>query len=331
MNTQSLSTAFKLVMRTMPILLVRLGVSIALWLVALVYLGVTGGVSWLIGQAIPIVGVILFFVAIVAMAPLYNLAYRYILYVIKAAHIAVVSEILVNGDLPKGTGQLAWGKQRVQERFGETSAMFVVDELVAGVVNAFTGTVYSIASWLPGDTLDTLVRIVNRVIRFATSYIDEAILARSFYTNSDNVWENARDGVVLYGMTWRPILMNAVALMVISYIPFVVAFILFAAPVGFLLSIFSTTLAGWSLLATLVLAWLIKVAVGDAFAMIAIIATYQRETAGLTPDPQMAARLDQVSDKFQELKERAAEGFGMGGKRKNDDLGEMPAAPDTPR
>jgi hypothetical protein len=38
----------------------------------------------------------------------------------------------------------------VQERFGEVSAMFVVDEIVAGAVRAFTNTVYRIASWLPG-------------------------------------------------------------------------------------------------------------------------------------------------------------------------------------
>lgn len=315
-----LGTAFNLLMRTMPIILVRLGVSIAFWLAALIYLGVTGGVSWLIGQAISIVGVILFFVAIVAMIPLYQLAYRYIFYMIKAAHIAVVSELLVRGSLPEGTNQLAWGKQRVTERFGEANVMFVVDQLVTGVVNAFTRTVYSVASWLPGD-LRSVVRILNQIIRFAMSYIDEAILARSFYSNHDNVWANARDGLVLYGMTWKPILKTAVALMALSYVPFIVVFLVFSAPLGLLLSLISTTVAGWSLLITLVLAWMVKVAVGDAFAMIAIIAVYQRETDGLEPDPQMAARLESVSSKFTELKQKAGESIGGSQpKPKNDEF-----------
>lgn len=313
MNPQSLQlgSAFRLVLRTLPIILVRLAASLVFWIAALVYLVLVGGVAYLIGQAVAILGVIVFLVAIGAMVPLYNLAYRYVFFVIKAAHIAVISEILVNGDLPAGTNQLAWGRKQVTERFGETNAMFVVDELVNGVVGAFTWTVYSVTSWLPGDSLRTLAQIITTVIRFALNYIDEAIMARSFYTRSDNVWANARDGLVLYAMSWKPILMNAVALMILSYIPFLVALLLFSAPIGLLVATISPSLAGWSIIAILAFAWLMKVAVGDAFAMTAIIATYQRETAGKQPDPAMAAKLDQASEKFAEIRQRAADAFGM--------------------
>lgn len=322
MSQLQLGAAFRLMMKTMPILLIRLGATFVFWLVAIVYFLIVGWVAWLVGQAVPLLGVILFIVALVGVGALYRLAYRYVFYMIKAAHIAVISEILTNGDLPAGTNQLEWGRQRVTERFGEMSAMFVVDELVTGVIRAFTRTVYSIASWLPGDTMRTLIRVVNRVIEHAMSYIDEAILARSFYQERESVWTNARDGLVLYAMIWKPILMNAIALMIISYIPFLLAFLIFAAPVGLLLSIFSSQLAGWAIIFTLILAYLIKVAVGDAFAMTAIIAAYHRETKGLSPDPQMAARLDGLSDKFKSLKERAETAFD---KRKD-----QPAAPDMP-
>ena len=55
--------------------------------------------------------------------------------------------------------------------------------------------------------------------------------------------------------------------MILSFVPFVIAFIIFAAPIGLVLSKTSPQLAGWSIIATLVLAYLIKVALGDAFAM----------------------------------------------------------------
>lgn len=336
MNTDSLQIgkAINLMMRTMPIILIRLGASIAFWVAAIIYLAIAGFVAALIGSVIEFLGVIIFLVAVIGIAPLYNLAYRYVFFLIKAAHIAVISELLVNGDLPDGTNQLQWGKQRVTERFGEANVMFVVDELVNGVVNAFTRTVYSVARMLPGDTLDALVKVLNVVIRFAMSYIDEAILARSFYKDTDeNVWENARDGIVLYAMSWKPILMNAVALMIISYIPFIVVFLLFSAPVGALISFFaSAQAAGIALIATLVLAWLVKVAIGDSFAMAAMIATYHRETQDLTPDPNMTARLDSLSDKFTELKERAMQSFKGKPKEeaKNDfDLSPQPT-PDVP-
>jgi hypothetical protein len=224
---------------------------------------------------------------------------------IKAAHIAVVSEILRSGSLPAGANQLAWGKERVQARFGEINGMFVVDELVEGVIRAFTNTVYTITAWLPGDTMRTLVRLVNRVIQYSMTYIDEAVLARSFWVEEVNVWENARDGVALYAMIWKPLLTNAIALMVISYIPSVVGFVIFAAPVGFLVALISPPLAGWAIIFTLILAYLIKVAVGDAFAMAVMIAAYRRETSDLEPSPEITSRLEGLSEQFRELTQRA--------------------------
>jgi hypothetical protein len=331
LNALRLGMSFNLMMRTMPILLVRLGVMLVFWVVALIYLAITFAVAYLVGQAVPFIGVILFIVALVAVGPIYNLAYRYIFYTIKTAHIAVIAELLTKDRLPDGVNQLSYGKQRVEERFGEVNAMFVVDELVNGVIHAFTNTVYSVTSWLPGETLDTLVRIVNRVIRFAMNYIDEAVMARSFYRTEGNVWENARDGVVLYAQVWKPILVNAIALMLLSYVPFIAALVLFALPVGLLLNLISPQLAGWSIIFLLILAYMVKVAVGDAFAMTAIIAAYQRETTTLTPNPEMAAQLDSLSDQFRELTQRARDGIaGLGRPSPTNGAPASPAAPANP-
>jgi len=298
--------AFNLLMKTLPLLLVRLGAMLAFWAAAIVYLTFTIWIASLFGDF----GGILFIVALVLVIPGYHLAYRYVFYMLKAAHIAIMAELLVNDKLPDGVGQLEYGKKKVQERFGEVNAMFVVDELVAGVVNAFTNTVYSIASWLPGDTLQTLVSILNRVIHYATSYIDEAVMARSFYNKTQqNVWENARDGVVLYAMSWKPLLSSAVALMLISFIPGFVAFVIFAAPISWFISLFSQDLAVWTVVLALFLGFIFKAAIGDSFALAAIIAAYQRITDGKTPDPQMAAKLDSVSTAFNDLKNKAIQGF----------------------
>lgn len=331
MNLDSLrlGTSLSMMLRTMPILLVRLGVMLVFWVVALIYLAIAFAVAYLVGQAVPLIGVILFIVALVAVGPIYNLAYRYVFYTIKAAHIAVVAELLTNGQLPDGVNQLSYGKQRVEERFGEVNAMFVVDELVNGVVHAFTNTVYSMTAWLPGETLDTLVRVLNRIIQFAMNYIDEAIMARSFYRTDGSVWENARDGLVLYAQVWKPILVNAIALMALSYLPFIVALVVFALPVGLLLNLISPQLAGWSIIFLLILAYMVKVAVGDAFAMTAIVAAYQRETANLTPNPDMTAQLEAVSDQFRDLTQRARESIGGIG-RPSTAAPTPPAAPANP-
>lgn len=319
-----LGFALQLLLKTTPILLIRLGVMLLFWLVAAIYLLITGSIAFLIGSAVSWLGVILFIIALGSVVPFYNLAYRYVFYMIKAAHIAVMAELLTNEKikLPPGRGQLEWGKKQVEARFGEMNAMFVVDELVQGVVRAFTRSVYNIARWLPGDTMETLARVINRVIVNATNYIDEAVLARSFWQDDEvDIWENARDGVVLYAMSWKPILMASVALMFISYIPSIAAFLLLAAPIGAIIAMINVQLAGWTLIFLLLLAWVIKVAVGDAFAVAAMISTYHRETVGEIPDPQMAAKLDSISDAFGDLKQRAMDGFQN---NSNNPMGKMP-------
>src|SRR5258708_6182076 len=202
----------------------------------------------------------------------------------------------------------------------ETTCQYRLVNVVHGIFT-FTRTVFSLTSWLPGDTLRTLVSIINRVIEYAMNYIDETVLARSFWHEEESVWTNARDGVVLYAMVWKPILINAIALMIISFVPFIVTLIVLAAPIGLVVARISPQLAGWSIIATLVLAYLIKVVIGDAFAMTAIIATYQHETRNLTPDPKMVAKLDSISDKFRNLKQRAVESIEQfGTKPINDKL-----------
>ena len=331
LNLESLrlGDAFKLTMRTLPILGVRLAANLVFWLVLIIYLGITGGIAYLVGQAVEFLGVIIFIVALIGIAPLYQLAKRYVLYMIKAAHIAVVSELLASGDLPPGVSQLQWGKERVEERFGEASAMFVIDEMVSSIVRSFTNTVYRMASWLPGETFRNLARVVERIVKFALTYVDEAILARAFWLHSETVWANARDGVVLYGMAWQPLLLNAVALMLLSYLPFIVAMIIFAAPIGALMSLISTNIAGWSVIAVLSFSYLVKMAVGDGFAMTAIIAAYRRETEGLEPDPGVVAKLDSLSAKFGELTQRAQEELASLGRKKGQ--GAEAASPDTPQ
>ncbi len=287
LSSLQITRGLDLMRQTLPLILIRLGAMLAFWVVGLVYLGITFFIASAVGQAVPLLGLILFIVALVGTVPLYNLAYKYVFFMIKAAHIAVIAEILKNGRLPSGEGQLAWGKQRVEERFGEVNVMFVVDELVEGVIRAFTRTVYNFTAWLPGDTLDTLVKIVNRVIQFSMTYIDESVLARSFWEEEQGVWENARDGVALYAMVWKPLLMNAIALMILSYLPGVVGVIILAVPIVLILG--STPLAGWTIIFLIFLAYLIKVAVGDAFAMAVMISAYQRETQGLEPNEDITS------------------------------------------
>lgn len=324
LETLRLGRSFRLLMQTTPILIIRLGVYLAFWVLILIYFGLVGGVAYLLAFVWAPLAWILVIAGLFALGPIWQVAYKYVFYVLKVAYIAVVTEILVNGSIPNGESQFAWGRKAVTQRFGQVSAMFVVDELVDGVVRAFTRTVYRITSILPGETLQNLAQLINRVVRFAMSYIDEAILARSFWRREQTVWHSAQDGVVLYAMVWKPLLTNAVALMILSYLPFIVVLLLLSAPVGFLVAAVAGNQAGgWTVLIIFLLAFLVKKAVGDAFAMTAIIASYYDETKDLTPSEEMSAHLEGVSEQFRELKERATQAIGTS------DAPTLPPEPDN--
>ncbi|MHB1318110.1 MAG: hypothetical protein ACYCYF_05775 [Anaerolineae bacterium] len=303
LKSLQLGQALRLVARTLPIAGVRLGVTLAFWLGALIYVGAVGALAFLAARVFAWLGVVIGLIGLGAMVWLVTLAQRYVLYLVKAAQIAVMARMLTGDAPPGGASQLQWGREQVASRFGEVSGMFVVDQVVSAVVRGFTRLVYGLVSWLPGDALRGLARVAGRLVHYAVTYIDEAILARTFWLDDGTVWANVRDGVALYAMVWKPLLVNALALMGLSYIPGIVVVALLAMPFGWLGNAISPQIGGWSIVAALVIGWAVKVAVGDSLAMAAIIAAYQRSIQGLRPDPAMLERLGHVP-RFEELAQR---------------------------
>lgn len=301
-----LGTALRLVTQTTPILAVRLGVYLIFWAVALIYFGLIAGLAWLLGQIAGFLVWVVIIIGLIGLSPLYSLAYRYAFYLLKAAHLSVMAELLISGGLPKHANQLAWGKEQVAQRFGDVSAMFLVDQLVHGVVHAFTSAVSGLLRLIPGGVGQSLGQIAQRIVRYAVNYMDEAILARAFWRQDQSVWQSAEEGLVLYAQAWKPLLTNAVALMLLSYVPFGLIVLILAAPAGLLLGLTgNTTLAAWVVVAFLILAFLVKVAVGDTLAMAAMVAAYYNETQNMTADQATVARLEELSDKFRQIKAKA--------------------------
>ena len=65
----------------------------------------------------------------------------------------------------------------------------------------------------------------------------------------------------------------------------------------------------------LVGAWMLKLALADAYAMAATLLAYHRSTEGMTPDPAWKAKLDGMSDDFRTLKDKAQSAIRTPGMR----------------
>jgi len=229
----------------------------------------------------------------------------YLLYIVKAGQIAVMVEYLDGRPLPYGQGQIAYARAVVTERFGQASALFVLDRLVRGVIALITGLVEGVATLVPVPGISQIMAAVRAWLKIAVGLVDEVILAHAIRTRSENAWEAAHDGLVLYAQNGRAMLVNAAWLTLISWGLAVAVFLLMLAPAAALVWLLPGEASGGTFLFALIFAWAVKAAVIEPFALACMMQVFFNVTKGQQPQPEWRGRLTQISDKFRQLGERA--------------------------
>jgi len=235
---------------------------------------------------------------------------EYILYIVKAGHIAVMVHLIDGRDVPGGQSQIAYAREVVTQRFAEANILFVLDQLVKGAIRAITGLIGGIAAFLPIPGLSGLVSFINTVIRLSLTYVDEIILGYNIRINSASPFETARQGVVLYAQNGKTMVKNAVWLAVIMWGVSLVIFLLMLAPAGAILYLMPGQLAGWAFVLAIVFAWAFKAAFIEPFAIACLMQVYFKTIQGQVPNPDWDRRLAEASSKFRELKDKALASFG---------------------
>lgn len=306
----SINRSLGLMARTAPFILFRLVVYFGIAVAYVLVTGIGAGIGWGVGAfggpdfhaASTFWGGAIGF-GLTAGA-LYFLR-EYILYIVKAGHLAVLVELLEGRDIPAGRPQIDYAAARVKERFAETSVLFAVQQVVRGVLAAITGILQGVASILPIPGLEQFVGVVKAFLRIAVGMIDQVILAYAFKTRATNPWASAQTAVVLYAQNYRVMLKNAAWLTVISYGLAFVVFLVMLAPAGAVVYLIP---GGWSaggFIFAIVFAWAVKAALLEPFVIASMMQVYFRTIEGQEPDPAWDARIAQVSRKYTEMKERA--------------------------
>ena len=198
------------------------------------------------------------------------------------------------------------GKELVKARVKDMSILFAVDALVDGILRTFSRTVVLLADLLPLPGIENLARVGTSIINRSLTYVDEGIFSYNIMHKEKNLWQAAKEGVILYAQSWKPLLKSAVTLWFVDKLFLLAAFILWMIPCG---SIAAASAAdNTKIIAFLVagvLAFLTEKALFEPVSMSTMIVTYQKSIAGQEPNPEWEAKLESVSDKFRELKEKA--------------------------
>lgn len=306
----SVARALGLMGRTMPFILLRIAVYFGVAVAYVLATGAGAGIGWGIGgfgdegfrAGTTFWGGIIGFGIVAAVMYLLR---EYILYVVKAGHIAVLVKLLDREEMPDGASQITYARKTVTERFAQTSVLFGVDQLVKGVLGAITGLVRGITNMLPLPGAGQLVSVVEAFLRIAVGFIDEVILAYAIRTEATNAWDSARTALVLYAQNYKPMLKNAAWLALIVYGLSFVVFLLMLAPAALAVYLVPGAWSAGGLVFALIFAWSVKVALLEPFAITCMMEVYFRTIADQTPDPAWDAKLEQLSGKFRKLKEKA--------------------------
>ena len=311
----SIGQALGLMGRTAPFILLRVLVYAGIAIAYVLVTGVGAGVGWGIGAfgdeefragstiwgggiGFALTAGVLYF------------AREYILYIVKAGHIAVLVKLIDGEAIPDGRNQITYASAIVKDRFVEANVLFAVDQLVKGVLNAIVGIVQGVATFLPIPGLTNLVQLVRAFLKIAVGLVDEVILAHAIRTNSTNPWASAQEALVLYAQNYPTMLKNAAWLTIITYGLAFVVFLVMLAPAAAIVWFLP---GGWSatgFVFALIFAWAVKAALIEPFAIACMMQVFFRTTAGQLPDPEWDARISGVSRKFSELKDKAVQWVG---------------------
>lgn len=303
----SIGNTIGLMVRTLPFILMRMVVYFGITLAYLIATGAGAGIGYGVGHisddpaAFSVWGGIIGF-GFVSFGVYW--IREYLLYILKAGHIAVMVELLDGRDLPDGKGQIAHAREVVTARFGEANLLFALDQLIKGVIGAITGLLGGIAMILPIPGLDGLVRFINTVIRLSLTYVDEIILAYNI-RRGGNPWESARQGLVLYAQNGKVMIKNAIWLAIMLWVLAIAVFILFLGPAAALFYVMPGDMAGWSFIGAILFAWAFKAAVLEPFAIAALMDVYFKTIEGQVPNPDWDRKLAEASAKFREIKDKA--------------------------
>lgn len=314
----SISTGLGLMRRTAPFVLFRAAVYFGIAVAYVLVTGTGAGIGWGVGafgDADFRAGATFWGGAIGfgATAGVIYLLREYLLYVVKAGHIAVMVELLDGRQLPEGRGQIAHARRIVTERFGEASVLFAVDQLIKGVLRAITGLLQGLMSLLPIPGLNSIMGIVRAYLRLAVGLVDEVILAHGIRTRAENPFGSAKDALVLYAQNGKPMMINAAWLTLITWGLSILVFFLMLAPAGLVVYLLPGAWSAGGFVFAILFAWAVKAALIEPFAIACMLQAFFKVTDGQTPNPEWVAKLDGASDKFRKLGERAM-GWTTGGR-----------------
>ena len=293
---------------TKPFVMVRALVQLALTLLMLAVAAIAVGIILALGDRAPLISFIIALVLVGGIIGLLRFAKRYCLYMIKAAHIAAITEYIHTGAAPTNAsgynGVLSYGKEVIQQHFVTANVAFAADALVEGAtrqIMRWLNKAQNFLSFIPGSK--AVFHFVNFTLSTALKFVDEAVLSYVFFKKEEsNAIKKACDGVVYYAQSWKGMLKGAIKVAAFVWIVRAVMFVLFSILDGAVVGNFYL-----NLVIAYVLMYGVETAVAEPFATCVMINDYYAAIEGQPLKTDLHQTLINVSSKFKALWQKNTE------------------------
>lgn len=272
---------------------------LALGLVTVLISGILFALCMLIGLIGESVMAIMFIIWLGATGAVSFFLNNYVGYMVKAGHVAVITETIATGKVPEK--QFEYAKTTVKGRFLTSNVYFGIDKLVSGAVKQIqrvVGKVTGLFGKVPG--MDAINKVLDLFLNISLGYVDECCLGYTFYKKEQDVYKSAADGVVIYFQNWKVLLKNAAKTTVSVILVILVVTILTFVAFGGLFKIF-----GWSQAVAFILALFvagtIKSAFVDSWGLVSMMTSYMQVVPSTEITFDLYNKLSGMSGSFKKL------------------------------
>lgn len=233
----------------------------------------------------------------------YRFLMMYAGYMIKAAHVAVISTAVTTGEIPDDMFNA--GKEMVKERFVTTNVYLGVDQLVSGAVKQLQHTVGRIGNIfdnIPG--VSEAVNILQLFIKIALGYVDECCLGYTFIHKEQSPFKSACDGVCVYFQNAKHFLKNAAF---VTVFVIVATFLSWIIPFGVIGGVFA--MLHWSRFAAFIIAFIVALVIKNAFIdswmLVKMMVSYMEVAPSTEITYDLYGKLCKLSSKFKSMFKKA--------------------------
>ena len=273
-----------LISRTMPLLLIQAGLYISFGLLVIPFFLIfirlaapTARLGTIVFPALLLLAMLLFW-------QISRWVRRHLLFRFRAAHIALLTEILRTGKRPSGNDQFHQGKEAVARRFGAYPRFMDFQRKFERIVRAIRRRAL-------------LRHPVAMIFLFRNALVAQMILAYPFYRDDLDPRDAVREGLVLFAGSAGPFFGRTASILMFHDAVYALLLLILSLPIYFLFQAIGIPfIAGFVLAA--ILALMTRQAFVDPLILTTLIVAFIRESAGKTPDPVWEEKLESFFRNF---------------------------------